>query len=63
MPLAGFYGRSRGKALRAGQKRLLAEALPLFSIAPESLADGAGVRPDAAGGVAGDRVWRRRTPH
>lgn len=36
----GFYGRSRGKALRAGQKRLLAEALPLFSIARESLAEG-----------------------
>ena len=36
----GFYGRSRGKVLRAGQKRLLAEALPLFSIAPESLAEG-----------------------
>jgi tRNA (guanine-N7-)-methyltransferase len=35
-----FYGRSRGKVLRAGQKRLLAEALPLFSIAPESLAEG-----------------------
>jgi tRNA (guanine-N7-)-methyltransferase len=35
-----LYGRSRGKSLRAGQKRLLAEALPLFSIAPEGLADG-----------------------
>jgi tRNA (guanine-N7-)-methyltransferase len=33
-----FYGRSRGKTLRAGQKRLLAEILPLFSIAPEDLA-------------------------
>jgi tRNA (guanine-N7-)-methyltransferase len=36
----GFHGRGRGKALRAGQKRLLAEALPQFSIAPESLAEG-----------------------
>jgi tRNA (guanine-N7-)-methyltransferase len=36
----GFYGRSRGKVLRAGQKRLLAEGLPLFSIPPESLAEG-----------------------
>jgi tRNA (guanine-N7-)-methyltransferase len=35
-----LYGRSRGKALRAGQERLLAEALPLFSIAPEALAAG-----------------------
>jgi tRNA (guanine-N7-)-methyltransferase len=37
-----LYGRSRGKALRAGQQRLLAEALPLFSIAPEALAGGYG---------------------
>lgn len=36
----GFYGRGRGKALRAGQKRLLAEALPKFSIGLESLAEG-----------------------
>jgi len=35
-----LYGRSRGKALRTGQKLLLAEALPLFSIAPEALASG-----------------------
>ena len=35
-----LYGRSRGKALRAGQERLLAEALPLFSVAPEVLAAG-----------------------
>ena len=35
-----LYGRSRGKALRAGQERLLAEALPLFSIAPGALAAG-----------------------
>src|SRR5215831_14821290 len=35
-----LYGRSRGKMLRAGQKRLLAEALPLFSVAPENLAEG-----------------------
>jgi tRNA (guanine-N7-)-methyltransferase len=39
-PLRRLYGRSRGKALRAGQERLLAEALPLFSIAPEALAAG-----------------------
>ena len=39
-PARALYGRSRGKALRAGQKRLLAEALPLFSIAPEGLAEG-----------------------
>ena len=39
-PGGGFYGRSRGKALRAGQKRLLAQALPLYSIAPERLAEG-----------------------
>ena len=37
-PLRALYGRSRGKALRAGQERLLAEALPAFSIAPEALA-------------------------
>ena len=30
-PVRRLYGRSRGKALRAGQERLLAEALPLFS--------------------------------
>ena len=35
-----LYGRSRGKGLRKGQKRLLAEALPLFSIAPEDLGEG-----------------------
>jgi tRNA (guanine-N7-)-methyltransferase len=35
-----LYGRSRGKALRAGQELLLAEALPLFSITPEALAAG-----------------------
>ena len=35
-----LYGRSRGKALRKGQKRLLTEALPLFSIAPNDLAGG-----------------------
>ena len=39
-PVRTLYGRSRGKALRAGQERLLAEALPLFSIAPEALAAG-----------------------
>ncbi|HEX9170510.1 MAG TPA: tRNA (guanosine(46)-N7)-methyltransferase TrmB [Roseiarcus sp.] len=39
-PLRRLYGRSRGKALRVGQERLLAEALPLFSITPEALAAG-----------------------
>jgi tRNA (guanine-N7-)-methyltransferase len=39
-PVRRLYGRSRGKALRAGQERLLAEQLPLFSIAPEALAAG-----------------------
>jgi tRNA (guanine-N7-)-methyltransferase len=39
-PVRRLYGRSRGKALRAGQERLLAEALPQFSIAPEALAAG-----------------------
>jgi tRNA (guanine-N7-)-methyltransferase len=39
-PVRRLYGRSRGKTLRAGQERLLAEALPLFSIAPEVLAAG-----------------------
>jgi len=39
-PLRRLFGRSRGKALRAGQERLLAEALPRFSIAPEALAAG-----------------------
>jgi tRNA (guanine-N7-)-methyltransferase len=35
-----LYGRSRGKALRAGQERLLADALPRFSTTPEALAAG-----------------------
>ncbi len=35
-----LYGRSRGKSLRAGQKDLLAETLPLLSIAMEELAEG-----------------------
>lgn len=39
-PVRRLYGRRRGKALRAGQQRLLAEALPLFSIEPEALAAG-----------------------
>jgi tRNA (guanine-N7-)-methyltransferase len=39
-PPRRLYGRSRGKALRAGQERLLAEALPRFSIAPQALAAG-----------------------
>jgi len=36
-PVRRLYGRSRGKALRASQERLLADALPRFSIAPEAL--------------------------
>jgi tRNA (guanine-N7-)-methyltransferase len=39
-PARALYGRSRGKALRAGQKRLLAEALPQFSIALDGMAEG-----------------------
>jgi tRNA (guanine-N7-)-methyltransferase len=39
-PLRRLYGRSRGKALRAGQQRLLAEVLPRLSITPEALARG-----------------------
>jgi tRNA (guanine-N7-)-methyltransferase len=39
-PVRRLYGRSRGKALRAGQQRLRAEALPLFSTTPEALAAG-----------------------
>ena len=39
-PARALYGRSRGKALRKGQKRLLADSLPLFSIAPNDLAEG-----------------------
>jgi tRNA (guanine-N7-)-methyltransferase len=39
-PARALYGRSRGKALRKGQKRLLAEALPLFSTAANDLAEG-----------------------
>lgn len=35
-----LYGRSRGKPLRAGQERLLAEALPRLEIAPETLSQG-----------------------
>ena len=38
-PVRRLYGRSRGKALRANQERLLADALPLFSVAPEALAE------------------------
>jgi tRNA (guanine-N7-)-methyltransferase len=41
-PVRRLYGRSSGKTLRAGQQRLLAETLPLFSIAPEALAEGRG---------------------
>jgi tRNA (guanine-N7-)-methyltransferase len=39
-PAPALYGRSRGKALRKGQKRLLAEALPHFSITQNDLAEG-----------------------
>jgi tRNA (guanine-N7-)-methyltransferase len=39
-PVRRLYGRSSGKALRAGQERLLAETLPLVSIAPEALSTG-----------------------
>jgi tRNA (guanine-N7-)-methyltransferase len=50
-PVRRLYGRSRGKALRAGQERLLAEALPLFSTAPEALAAG------RAFAVPPDEMW------
>jgi tRNA (guanine-N7-)-methyltransferase len=43
-PRRRLYGRSRGKALRAGQERLLAQALPRVEIAPEALS---GARPFA----------------
>jgi tRNA (guanine-N7-)-methyltransferase len=39
-PRRRLYGRSRGKALRAGQERLLEEALPRVAIAPEALVSG-----------------------
>ena len=39
-PRRRLYGRSRGKALRAGQERLIAEALPLYSISSRALAAG-----------------------
>ena len=32
-----LYGRSRGKALRAGQERLIAESLPRLAIEPDAL--------------------------
>src|SRR5574337_121798 len=35
-----LYGRSRGKTLRPGQERLLAEALPRLTIEPDALASG-----------------------
>jgi tRNA (guanine-N7-)-methyltransferase len=38
-PRRALYGRSRGKALRAGQERLLAATLPRYEIAPHALAD------------------------
>ena len=37
-PWRTLYGRSRGKALRPGQERLLAEALPRIELAPDDLA-------------------------
>ena len=40
VPARALYGRSRGKSLRAGQKDLLAEALPLVSIGMEDLTEG-----------------------
>ncbi len=40
-PRPRLYGRSRGKALRAGQERLIEQALPRLTIAPEALAAGA----------------------
>ena len=46
-PVRRLYGRSSGKTLRAGQQRLLAETLPLFSIAPEALAAERGFAPPA----------------
>jgi tRNA (guanine-N7-)-methyltransferase len=39
-PRRMLYGRSRGKTLRAGQKRLLQEALPRLAVSPEALASG-----------------------
>ncbi len=39
-PRRRLYGRSRGKALRAGQERLLEQVLPRLTIAPEALASG-----------------------
>jgi tRNA (guanine-N7-)-methyltransferase len=35
-----FYGRSRGRALRAGQERLLLETLPRVAFVPDALASG-----------------------
>jgi tRNA (guanine-N7-)-methyltransferase len=40
-PRRTLYGRSRGKTLRAGQERLLHEALPRVAIGPEAIASGA----------------------
>jgi tRNA (guanine-N7-)-methyltransferase len=39
-PRRTLYGRSCGKALRPGQERLLAEALPSLAITPAALASG-----------------------
>ena len=36
-PRRRLYGRSRGKALRAGQERLLADALPKVEIGPDAV--------------------------
>jgi tRNA (guanine-N7-)-methyltransferase len=50
-PRRRLYGRSRGRALRSGQERLLAEVLPRFEITPEAL--GAG----RAFGAGAREVW------
>ena len=39
-PRRVLYGRSRGKALRAGQERLIAEAMPRLAIGPTDFASG-----------------------
>jgi tRNA (guanine-N7-)-methyltransferase len=39
-PRRKLYGRSGGKGLRAGQQRLLVEALPRVAVAPETLKSG-----------------------
>jgi tRNA (guanine-N7-)-methyltransferase len=39
-PKRRLYGRSRGKTLRAGQERLLAEAMPQVELGPDPFASG-----------------------